>query len=852
MLCRERTHGESRYPYGNGGFNFWVNASGYMHANEGLFHILLPASAGQDPPVAFLAGMRRRASDDFIPFALTPAPYIALGEALVKKRSTIIGHDATYFLTELNGLCSAVRVHVDQACGGAPQVYFAVSIRNESDSVVEMFTSTYIDLLCRHQFAATHEDRWFKTIDTVSHQLKQTPQLPAGATRHTRVLPSFRVTVNEDVSRAQSSAYETFIERCVSGSDTTLRSISSQVCTARNDFTGGLQRSIANATHLRSGTFARPCPSTTFVDNAVVGDLHRFSLRPGDGIRFDCVLCLPDPARALPARRIPNPAPAVTDRSIADARRALDDASHDLRLEFGKSQEPRIHHATFNQFLPYLNKQVSMCAQIKGYLQPSPNSLIGIRDVFQAIEAHLFDQPEVARAKILEALEYVLIDGRCPRQYSLPANGTPGTADMREFIDQGAWVISTLHTYLRTTGDFHLLDEVIGYHCVDTNRPNAIARADETGTVLDHLVRIMKYLERQRDPDTQLVLALYGDWNDALDGLGVSTDAQREFGTGVSVMASLQFYRNTTEMIELLTEASRRDQKSLIERYHRLGDQLRDSLLRFAVVEHAGQRRILHGWGDERSYFVGGFDDCDGRARDALTSNAFWVLSGMLAQQPNLRGDIISALERLDSVYGLKTFEPGFAPDAPGVGRIPKLPLGTAENGATYVHATAFAVMALFRMGEPKRAWDQICKILPIAPHHVNFSHSPFVMPNSYVHNPALGLDGQSMNDWQTGSSNVLQKTLIHDVAGFQPAFRGLRIAPARWCPFDSFTFEGRAHGRQVCIEYRSGSSARRSFRIDGVDRTLVKSQSGCAGDAVWIPYRAIRPDECCTIHVED
>jgi len=78
------------------------------------------------------------------------------------------------------------------------------------------------------------------------------------------------------------------------------------------------------------------------------------------------------------------------------------------------------------------------------------------------------------------------------------------------------------------------------------------------------------------------------------------------------------------------------------------------------------------------------------------------------------------------------------------VGRVCKLPIGTAENGACYVHAALFGIMALFRLGECREAWRQLYKILPFAPHHVGLSHSPFVMPNSYVYNPDLNLTGRT------------------------------------------------------------------------------------------------------------
>src|SRR5690606_26586368 len=108
----------------------------------------------------------------------------------------------------------------------------------------------------------------------------------------------------------------------------------------------------------------------------------------------------------------------------------------------------------FNEFFHHLKKQVEFCSLIRGYVQLSENSLIGIRDIFQALEAFTYWRPDAAREKMLEALAFTLEDGRCSRQYSLPnRNGEPGRADVRPFIDQGVWVISAVTTYVRVTGD---------------------------------------------------------------------------------------------------------------------------------------------------------------------------------------------------------------------------------------------------------------------------------------------------------------------------------------------------------------------------------------------------------------
>lgn len=811
VLCRERERGDSRYPYGRNGFNFWVYASGYMHGNDGLFFLFLPSGEGQEPSIAFFAGLRI-ADGHYHPISLLPVPYLDEAEGIIRKRYTVFGADAAYFVTEIDALWSTVRVFVTQAGAASVEIAFSIYLQNRSGEVQELYTSAYMNPFCRHQLAATFEDRWFKKVSVVTSG-SEGEVLEDGSP-----LPPFVVSVNEDVSRFRSNTNLMVVRRTVSTPSALADlEMKCQVCTSRGAYRGGPRRGLAQAAFLRTGRFENPAPLTVFHDNAVIGDLNRLRLPPESSVRLDYLLSLPDTPDVF-HKVLSAPLRARTvDAAHVGWCRALDNIPHDLDMRFEGCGLEGISDDMLNRFLPLLLKQVQTCADAKGYAHPSANSLIGIRDVFQAIEGHLFDQPEAAKAKMREALNYVLVDGRCPRQYSLPVHGKPGRADLREFIDQGAWVISTVYTYVATTGDSAFLGDTVGYHRVKPHNENALERAEEEDSVLEHLIRITDYLSRQRDRETGLLRALYGDWNDALDGLGTTGNEANEFGSGVSVMASLQLYRNCAEMIEILTRFGPVGYRGRIEEYQRTIAQLRDGLLGYAVVQRAGERRIVHGWGDGRQYHVGSFRDSDGLARDGLTSNAFWVICGMLAEDPTLRGDILNALNRLDSPFGLKSFEPGFAPDAPGVGRIPKLPIGTAENGATYIHATTFGIMALFLMDQPTRAWQQIYKILPFAPHQHGLSHSPFVMPNSYVCNPELNLTGQNMNDWQTGSANVLLKALIWFVIGFRPGFDTLCVAPAAGSPMRGFEFRGRAHGRRVRITYSKEDVAERRFLLNGV-----------------------------------
>ena len=818
VLCRARVRGDSRYPYGRDGFNFWVYASGYMHANDGLYFVFVPLQEGQEPPIALFLG-QRLPSGAYRPFPLTPVPYIAESESHVRERCTVFGHDAAYYLLETDALVGALRVFVDQSHPEHVDVAFSTLIENRSAAGQSLYLSAYLNPFCRHQFAETCEDRWFKRVNVEAAGF-------VAESEGRRLLPPFRITVNEDLSRFQSVSNHALVRRA-----TNVPLLASEVCTSRRAYMGDPRISLAQAKCLSAGGFAEPAPLTVFSDNAVVGDLTHFELPAGTSARFEHVLSLMRSEAAMQEELRTSISSGTVDRALSLCRSRKAHEERLVEMRFARSHAPGLDAETFNRFLPFLMTQVRICAQTKGYMQPSPNSLIGIRDVFQAVEGHLYYEPDLARRKIIEALAFVLVDGRCPRQYSLPVNGAPGRADLREFIDQGAWVIAGLHTYVAVTGDAAILDEVVGYHRVDPGSAS-VSPASESGTVLDHLVRIIGFLDRNRDPETRLLLALYGDWNDAVDGLGVSSEPGRAFGTGVSVMASCQLYQSCGEMIELLERYYRGQYLDLIRQYRQIRDELEAGLRAHAVVERGGARRIVHGWGDRRRYYVGSFEDSDGQARDSLTSNAFWVLSGLLGGDATLGADLRAALRRLDSTFGLKTFEPGFAPNAPGVGRVRKLPIGTAENGATYIHATLFGVMALFELGDAPEAWRQIQKVLPFAPHQTGLSHSPFVMPNSYVANPALNLFGQNMNDWQTGSSNVFFKVLIRYVVGFWPLFDRLWVAPAPGCVFESFEYAGAAQGRPVRIRYGRGDVEQRTITLNGEPLNLSPFARTCARGA--------------------
>lgn len=796
ILCFPRNNGDSRFPYGCDGFNFWAYASGYMHANEGLFSPFLRANEGQEPKIAFFAGWDENKKKKIISF--TNVPYMRCDKKDEIIQYTIFTKTCTYYITQTADVKLALRVFVDSK----KRMFFTSIIKNCGTEEKNIFLSPYFNPFLCNSIYESSENRWFKKSEYAQKNAKD--------------IGKFIFQMNEDISRTESVTNYGILNQSLSlGKGSSL--LKQEATTSRYQFVGGNHSSLHTPEALLNGQFSEIKHITSFNDIAIAGEILHFNIPAQSDVRLDLELDYIIHSRdSLDMENLSFSTDKVElDKIVNEHIILAEEKDSSLKVLFQNNSIPALHDGVVTDFFSYLKQQVEFCATIKGYIQLAESSLIGIRDVFQALEGMIFFKPEQSKQKMLEALGFITPLGRCPRQYSLPAHkGQPPVMDLRQFIDQGVWVIDTFITYLKFTNDFGILDQSCGYYEIIDEKLKSVKKSKVTDSVLSHLLRIMEFLLDKKDSATNCIRILYGDWNDALDGLGVSIDGVQTFGSGVSIMATLQVYRNLYDMIVLLEQLGSHEQ--VVIDYKNAYADIESGLLKYAIQkDDKGEQRILHGWGDKKSYFVGSFHDPDGQSRYGLTSNAFWVISGMYQKDEKIKDVILNAFNHLDSKFGMKTFEPYFMPDTPGVGRIYKLPPGTAENGAAYIHATAFGIMALFMMGEPKKAWDQLQKILPFT--HEHLSCSPYVMPNSYGYNKELDIDGESMQDWQTGASNVVFKLMLRFVFGFQPEYDGFFIQPASWSPFKKSEMEMTYQGKKIKICYSNIGEKNRSFKVNGV-----------------------------------
>ena len=768
IVCYKRDFGDSRYPYSYDGRTLWVYSSGNIKIEESTFNIVLDFCEGKEPNLCFFAGVKKQ--NGYEPISLTGLA-CQVNERKV-KRYTVFSPYAAYYFTETEQFTACVRMFIDNY----KNIRFSLCIFNETDYEINTYLSSYFNCMLSCQQFEYKETKWYRSCLKTKN--------------------GFKIKVKECENRKKCLIHYAYITR-----DTE----SEKVCstTSRTDFNGGMNKQLYSSISLQNGYFARQKSYTEFIDTAIAGDIIPIELKCGEGFCVSYTLAVSDNEKETEKLSLKYCKTEEIDNLLYGNQNIF--GAQIPKIEFSGFCGKNFSDNMFNYFLKNVFRQTEFCARAKNYAGP----YIGIRDIFQQLEAALLWVPDYCRNKIIEALNYIGENGRPPRQYSYPPTSVSlPKMDMRAYIDQGVWIISTVYTYLCYTSDFSILDANCGYYKFNGND---VDFSDKKDSVLNHLVKICNYLISNLDPDTGCLHILYGDWNDAIDGLGLTDDTDKEFGTGVSVMATLQLYKNLNEIIEILDYLGEYEDISF---YQKIREKIKSGLQRYAIETNSkGERKIIYGWDDKMQHKVASFCDADGISRDGVTSNAFWVLSGAIEWDNSLKEDILESYDRLDSKYGIKTFSHCFSFEDKTVGRIINLPNGTAENCAVYIHATLFAIWSLFVLNEPKKAWEQIFKILPIT--HKEISTSPFVMPNSYVENVDLGFDGESMSDWFTGSGCVLLKVIIWQVLGFKADLNGLNVSPAEYIPFKNISASFNIKNATVDFNYKKTGN-KRQFILNG------------------------------------
>ena len=774
VVCMDRTDGHSRYPYFKDGALMWVYSTGFMFARKHGFAIFHDVRADEEPRVDFY-GSIKNPDGTFLPISITGASKQMFEPGVV--RYCVFTRGCPIFIAKTPDAIFAVRMFLTEDL----KFNFTTTAINTSDKDLELYVASYIEPLLNFSNAPGFWDRFSlksKYLGDRKHLLLRR----LGGVMATGVL-------NQVISGAQP--YD------------------EQHTTMRKSFIGGYGRNLACSPTLKYGRIENPAPAVATVDFSTFGDLYNFKLKKGEDTRIDQQF-------EYGMNQTPDESYSISDvdvdaleAEILAAKEKYEKVTDGMAIKFGKLNQMNVNNELLNKFLRTVQHSVNFCANNHDWTGDNQ----GTRDVYQQLEAYIPYDPVGARENIILYFNYFFDNGRTPRAFCMPKTPWSDVVyDPDEYVDQGLWVISCVYNYLCFTDDYSILDELCTYYTISDDEKSG-TRSTEKFTILDHLLRIMDYFISNLDEEYEsfCLRILKGDWNDAINGLGKSLDGKK-YGSGVSVMATAQLYENFNQMYEILKHIGGYD--DVCDRYMECQRKLVAGLKKHAIVGEKGDEQIVHGWGDKISYKVAGLCDEDGKRRHGLISTAFWGISGLIRETPELKGAMTRTYEALDSKYGFKAFDHPFTPDMKGVGRLNMVLPGTGENACAYIHAGVFANMSLFTIGESEWAWKQVEKILPFT--HKTFNATPFVMCNQYTSNEEYNLDGDTLFEWTTGSNPTMLRTFYKYGFGIAPDTEFLRIAPAKVQPSDEASVYVTFLGKKVTLNYTNEGNGERRFFVDG------------------------------------
>ncbi|MCL2264817.1 MAG: hypothetical protein FWC22_02135 [Treponema sp.] len=464
------------------------------------------------------------------------------------------------------------------------------------------------------------------------------------------------------------------------------------------------------------------------------------------------------------------------------AKKMLEEVKKDWRAELGKLSikvdgTDEILNPSY-KWLQYQCAMVALLNRMKSRFHSGFEYGYGFRDILQDILALLPYDPKPAKELIKFTAQQMFSDGFVYHNFYVSAPGN------KDFVtcDDPLWLIYAAAEYIKESGDFAFLDEVVPY-CDEKEELPA-----KEGTMLEHLKVAVAKVWKQSD--NGLPYMLMADWNDDLSG---------NF-TSVSTMAAQQLYKALNDMIELLN--AKGIEKELVADYTLKAKTVKDEVEKKCIDINGSYIRAVAAKDFKKVFKSLSFGntgievdyvldepapvDLGCSKTDGLTFFEPIAWSGFSGIADKARFDACKKIceKELDDKYGIaicqgdKTMIQGKLPvDYQGWKR--NAP-GKKENGGEFRHLESWYIASLCIFGYGNEAHDIYIKTLPAVTGKDDpylYAAERFVYPE-YVSGPVSNDHGKAGHTWLTGTAPTRLNVLIDWIFGVRRRYDGLLIDP--------------------------------------------------------------------------
>ena len=390
---------------------------------------------------------------------------------------------------------------------------------------------------------------------------------------------------------------------------------------------------------------------------------------------------------------------------------------------------------------------------------------MGFRDSNQDLVGFVHQIPSRARQRILDIAATQFPDGGCYHQYQ-PLTKRGNNDIGGGFNDDPMWLIFGTTAYIRETGDFSILEEMVPWD----NEPGTEV------SLMEHLRISFNHVVNNLGPHG-LPLIGRADWNDCLNLNCFSNDPNESFQTtgnktegskAESLMIAGLFVYCGRQFVELLKARGERLEAKGVE----------------AEIEKMCKAVEQYGWDGEwylRAYDfygnkVGSHENEESKI--FIESQGWCGMARIGAELGMPERALDSAAKLLDSEHGMVLNWPAYTTYHIELGEQSTYPAGYKENGGIFCHNNPWVIIAQTEAGRGNDAWALYKKIAPawIADQDLH-KVEPYVYCQMVAGKEAAK-PGEGKNSWLTGTAAWNWLTISQHILGIRPTYEGLMVNP--------------------------------------------------------------------------
>ena len=392
---------------------------------------------------------------------------------------------------------------------------------------------------------------------------------------------------------------------------------------------------------------------------------------------------------------------------------------------------------------------------------------MGFRDSNQDLVGFVHQIPERARQRIIDIASTQFPDGGCYHQYQpLTKHGNNDIGG--GFNDDPCWLIFGTVAYIKETGDYGILDEMVPF---DNKEGSEV-------TLFEHLKVSFNHVVKNLGPH-RLPLIGRADWNDCLNLNCFSWDPNESFQTtenksegskAESLMIAGLFVVTGKDYVELCRKLGKNDEA---DRAQKEVD---------AMIEAVEK----YGW--DGNWYLRAYDfygnkigsDENEEGKIFIESQGWCTMAQIGADKGLVDKALDSVKERLECEHGIVLNNPAYTVYHVEMGEISSYPEGYKENAGIFCHNNPWVIIGETLAGRGQDAWNHYMKILPS---YVEEKYAELHKVEPYVNcQMVAGKDafrpGEGKNSWLTGTAAWMWYTVSQFILGIKPSYDGLQIDP--------------------------------------------------------------------------